>query len=988
MLPKVKNILKEFKELRYAYNKYEEVHRKLREERRKALKVKKDEEESINKEERERKKKEKAEANKLEKEQKELRKKERDALAELRRNEEAVKKAKREEILRAKAEQRQKLLENETESQRKKREVKEERDKRRREADKEKRKAAKLLGSGANRGSGGGVKKRQRKKKDATTTPPPPPGGVPQSTSDAIVGIAVTIGQLAAGIPAQKDEESKISLEVMREMEKRLFGLVKEASDHGVTATAAGVPLESLVTKIVSGGVPVEPGAMAAGTKIITIEEPTPPPIIKVATPPPPPLVPIKRSSSSSSTTKPGIVATSTPPRPSSQPPSSSSPPHSPLASSSRSSASKKKSSGSSAASKELTSSSSSSSGIQSILAARPTSPIYERVFYTYQLSAVKQFLSRPARSGLLVSFGTGTGKTFCSVAAGISILEQARDPAYLASPDADIPPFSQMGVLIVTLNSVRDAYIKEIRRLSSIRVKEGALPRYISQDIKSKFQVTHHASNHWLHSGVHPRKFGFQPPITSWNDIVLIIDEAHILRNAAAGHGGQRGNTIVSKIQKAYKTMLLTATPVYNANMDFISLLNLILPKKPNGDLVDPKSKLIVNPPEDLALMAKFSGNPKLGGDPQFVLDFNSTVNKYAITYDPKDVAETGGKAGNKAVPGFPEWKYESVTLQLLPQQVQELIRIRSKELPKGISDAQLIGTEKESGAEMVKRHDAFYSQSRIVNDWPKYMFKAASPVAPKVVAIIERIQAIIKKDKESGIESGSKHAIHTQFVHREIPITTAAVAAGGRKGKGKAKGKRENLRSRKDVGDDDVGAGVGGDDVGDILEEMVAVSKEDQENEAGWLAYISRHITEALGKDNVFIVTVHGGTKNPEAVINDFNAMGYTGKTKILIFTRAASTGVDYKGLRSLHIMEPDYSESYIEQVKGRAVRLQSHDKDLVPYQFVNIYLYKMGEYLDESGKPQKSSDLLIHAIMQKRAMITGPFREKINKQARIRG
>ena len=61
-----------------------------------------------------------------------------------------------------------------------------------------------------------------------------------------------------------------------------------------------------------------------------------------------------------------------------------------------------------------------------------------------------------------------------------------------------------------------------------------------------------------------------------------------------------------------------------------------------------------------------------------------------------------------------------------------------------------------------------------------------------------------------------------------------------------------------------------------------------------------------------------------------------------KIIIITKAASEGVDFKHIRQIHIMDPWWHLNRIEQVIGRGIRLCSHKTLPFEHRNAQIYLY----------------------------------------------
>jgi len=71
-----------------------------------------------------------------------------------------------------------------------------------------------------------------------------------------------------------------------------------------------------------------------------------------------------------------------------------------------------------------------------------------------------------------------------------------------------------------------------------------------------------------------------------------------------------------------------------------------------------------------------------------------------------------------------------------------------------------------------------------------------------------------------------------------------------------------------------------------------------------------------------------------------------------KVVLITRAASEGVDFKFLRQIHILEPWYNMNRIEQIIGRGVRNNSHC--MLPWEERNVEIYLHGSLLPGSSLP----------------------------------
>lgn len=61
----------------------------------------------------------------------------------------------------------------------------------------------------------------------------------------------------------------------------------------------------------------------------------------------------------------------------------------------------------------------------------------------------------------------------------------------------------------------------------------------------------------------------------------------------------------------------------------------------------------------------------------------------------------------------------------------------------------------------------------------------------------------------------------------------------------------------------------------------------------------------------------------KEKERIVNDYNE----GKIKQLLISGAGGEGLDLKGTKLMQLLEPHWNDPQLEQVKGRAIRYQSH-------------------------------------------------------------
>ena len=88
-----------------------------------------------------------------------------------------------------------------------------------------------------------------------------------------------------------------------------------------------------------------------------------------------------------------------------------------------------------------------------------------------------------------------------------------------------------------------------------------------------------------------------------------------------------------------------------------------------------------------------------------------------------------------------------------------------------------------------------------------------------------------------------------------------------------------------------------------------------------------------------------------------------------KVVLITKAAAEGLDFKNIRQIHVMEPWYNLSRIEQIIGRAVRNLSHCA--LPFEERNVEIYLHSTKLLED---KEAVDLYTYRYAEKKAKQIG--------------
>ena len=110
------------------------------------------------------------------------------------------------------------------------------------------------------------------------------------------------------------------------------------------------------------------------------------------------------------------------------------------------------------------------------------------------------------------------------------------------------------------------------------------------------------------------------------------------------------------------------------------------------------------------------------------------------------------------------------------------------------------------------------------------------------------------------------------------------------------------------------------------------------------------------------------HSNSEEVKAVTNENNKNGE--KIKVILLSKAGSEGIDFKNVRSVHIMDPWYNMNRQEQIIGRGVRNFSHSNLELQHRNTSIFLY--GTLL--KNKEIESIDNYIYRIAEKKAIQMG--------------
>ena len=136
---------------------------------------------------------------------------------------------------------------------------------------------------------------------------------------------------------------------------------------------------------------------------------------------------------------------------------------------------------------------------------------------------------------------------------------------------------------------------------------------------------------------------------------------------------------------------------------------------------------------------------------------------------------------------------------------------------------------------------------------------------------------------------------------------------------------------------------------------------------------------ISQELKKKDVShdVFTGKLNDKEKKRIVDGYNS----GKTQVLIVSSAGGEGLDLKGTRQVHVMEPHWNDPKIEQVIGRAARFKSHDH--LPESDRNVQVFKYISTFPKNNiwdKDMPTADQYLDALSKKKNLLNQAFLETL--------
>ena len=116
----------------------------------------------------------------------------------------------------------------------------------------------------------------------------------------------------------------------------------------------------------------------------------------------------------------------------------------------------------------------------------------------------------------------------------------------------------------------------------------------------------------------------------------------------------------------------------------------------------------------------------------------------------------------------------------------------------------------------------------------------------------------------------------------------------------------------------------------------------------------------------------------KDLEMVFHENNVEGKY--VKVVLISEAGSEGIDFKYLRQIHIMDPWYNMSRIEQIIGRGIRNKSHC--MLPFKDRNVEIYMHGTIDTESNR--EMTDMYMYRMAEEKAIKIGQITRAMKEVA----
>jgi SNF2 family DNA or RNA helicase len=124
--------------------------------------------------------------------------------------------------------------------------------------------------------------------------------------------------------------------------------------------------------------------------------------------------------------------------------------------------------------------------------------------------------------------------------------------------------------------------------------------------------------------------------------------------------------------------------------------------------------------------------------------------------------------------------------------------------------------------------------------------------------------------------------------------------------------------------------------------------------------------------------IITGECSMKDRADAVKSYNRVT---SCKVLLLSKAGGEGLDLKETDEIHVLEPHYNNSMLEQVFGRGIRYKSHqNKNAVVERY--IYYAKKRDEKTKESITAKSADMMLYELSKKKEMLVKKFIKDVIK------
>ena len=478
----------------------------------------------------------------------------------------------------------------------------------------------------------------------------------------------------------------------------------------------------------------------------------------------------------------------------------------------------------------------------------------------------------------------------------------------------------------------------------------------------------------------------------SEFSDRLLVIDEIHNIRN-----DGDKNKVVAENLLFLIRTadrmrlLLLSATPMFNSCTEIIWLLNLlnINDRRPtidvkkvfngDGDLIEGGDKLLVR---------------KMRGYISYVRGENPYTFPFRIFPKDIDITNVYNSAVSLQMNGRKIETHERATLDLYTHPI-------GKEQLKGY--AKIMDALKQTRLKIQKKNGEEYEMPHFSDfetiPYPMLQgpLQALNIIYPSG-NMDEKINILefYKPSSNSGSKSMSKsessllgsyidsdeeeHSSQSKTPVSQDELPKSGETVGGETVGGETVGGGPNLNMTGELGLKNVVAVSDGkyayiqkyqgffapDNIGNYSSKIKKIC-EHITNSVGIVLVYSQYIDgglipmalalEEIGFNNMsgslfkpakqgklagIYAMITGDTLNSKEIVNKLTDIKNKdgNQLKVILISKTGSEGIDLKYIRQIHIMEPWYNMSRIEQIIGRGVRNGSHQA--LPFEHRNVEIY----------------------------------------------